>query len=326
MPAGCTISGNSRSLCVSAIWMRRSISRTESRYPASLLRSPRPSVAPKPGELFGDRIEKTAVRPEAAEPRFALGAVAGAEQVFEDRARVGLHRQRRRGVAPGDRGAVGAAVAVLALAHEVVGLERQLERRQLGLLLRLPRRDLIHRDARVERGVPAGRLVGMRAREEGRLGPRVVAVTFVQQRIRVLVGHAAQHEHAIPNRGQRRHDRRELEAALLPSASRRACSCRSGSRRRRAASLAPARRRMPEPSRRAAADAMAAPMPRSTVRRERLFFVITMTSSLNEVTEPTALLRRRRDLLRRLSSERAGSSRFREPGTTSGSRWGPPPA
>ena len=54
----------------------------------------------------------------------------------------------------------------------------------------------------------------MRARQEGRLGPRMIAVAFVQQRIRVLVGHAAQHEHAIPNGGQRRHDRRELEITL----------------------------------------------------------------------------------------------------------------
>ena len=199
--------------------MRRSISRTESRYSASLLRSPGPSARRSAGELLGDRVENAAIPPEAAEPRFALGAVAGAEQAFEDRARVGLHRQRRLGVAPGDRGAVGAAVAVLALAHQVVRLERELERRQLGLLVRTPApRSGPSRCPR--RGGVLPRLVRMRAGQEGRLRARMVAVAFARQRIRFLVGHAAQHEQRSRNGVSGAMNRRELEGGPPPSASR----------------------------------------------------------------------------------------------------------
>ena len=38
----------------------------------------------------------------------------GAEQALEDRARIGLHRQRLIGRLPGERAAIGRAVAVLA--------------------------------------------------------------------------------------------------------------------------------------------------------------------------------------------------------------------
>ena len=54
---------------------------------------------------------------EPRQPRRRIGAVAAAEQPLEHRARVVLHRQRRRRRAPGDRVGVRAAVAGVARAQ-----------------------------------------------------------------------------------------------------------------------------------------------------------------------------------------------------------------
>ena len=71
-----------------------------------------------------------------------------AEQPLEHRARIDLHRQRRRRRAPGDRVGVGAAVSGRARA-DVAGevLRRQFERREGRVLTDLRGHDLIDRDA-----------------------------------------------------------------------------------------------------------------------------------------------------------------------------------
>ena len=166
------------------------------------------------GDLGVHRVEDALVPAQRPRPRGRLGAVDGAEQVLEHRARVGLHRQRRVRVAPGDGGAVGAAVAVLALPHQLVGLQRQLQRSELRVFPQLARRELVHRHAHFQGAVGPRRLHRVGAREVGRLAPRVVAVALVEPLLGLLVGHAAQHQQLVLHRGQRRQDRGHLEPPL----------------------------------------------------------------------------------------------------------------
>ena len=170
-------------------------------------------LAHQVGELLVHRVEDAAVHPQRAQPRLAAGAAHGAEQVLEHRARVGLHRHRRVGVAPGERGAVGAAVAVLALAHQLVGFQRQLERGELRVLAQGVGSELVHRHADLEGRVRAGGLHGVRAGQVRRLAARVVAVALVQPLLGFLVGGAADDQHPVLHGRQRRQDRRELQAA-----------------------------------------------------------------------------------------------------------------
>ena len=61
------------------------------------------------------------------------GRPAVAEEPLEDDARIVLGRKRRRRRAPRERVHVDAAVAVLAVAREMIQVEAQLERRQRGV-------------------------------------------------------------------------------------------------------------------------------------------------------------------------------------------------
>ena len=108
---------------------------------------------------------------------------------------------------PADRVRVGAGEAGVARARRLARLDRQLERRQLRLLARLLREDLIHRDAGVEPGFARRRRhVG----EEARAGFRVRAAGPPRRRHAV---EPAQHEQLLAKRRQRAQRRRELEAA-----------------------------------------------------------------------------------------------------------------
>ena len=100
-------------------------------------------------------------------------------------------RTRRAGCSPSaaacsalrqrDRVRVGAGEAGVARARRLAGLDRQLERRQLRLLARLLREDLIHRDAGVEPGLARRRRdVG----EEARARLRVRAARPSRRRAR----------------------------------------------------------------------------------------------------------------------------------------------
>ena len=116
--------------CSSAVWMRRSTSRTASRYSEIRVRSPGPSASLQPREILVDAIEQAALPLHPIEPLF--GRAAFAEQPLEHDARVVLVRQRRRRRLPRHRVHVRAAVARLALAaeHEVDFRRDQLHRRQ----------------------------------------------------------------------------------------------------------------------------------------------------------------------------------------------------
>ena len=94
-PAGCSTTGSSRALCSSALWMRRSTSRTASRYCDSFVAIARAQTALEPREL-ARRPSRGCCGPlRAARRRAADRCCPVAEQALEDRARVVLHRQRR---------------------------------------------------------------------------------------------------------------------------------------------------------------------------------------------------------------------------------------
>ena len=163
-------------------------------------------VAAQVRHLVGHRVEEAAVLLDAREPGRGVGAAGVAEQPLEDRPRVGLHGQRRRRAAPADGVGVGAGVAAPARAHVVARLERELERRELGVPARLPRHELVHRDARAELRA-LGALGGDAGQEAG--GARLVDV------VGPLVAEPRHHEQAVAEPRQRLENRRDLEAGPL---------------------------------------------------------------------------------------------------------------
>jgi hypothetical protein len=165
--------------------------------------------------LGGHRIEDAPVLAQAREPLLGIGGVAVAEEALEHDARLRLHRHGRRLVAPRDRVEVRAAVALLADADQLV-LHAQLERSERCAAAQLVGDDLIERHARLE--VRALGLLRMHAREERRARTGMVADgPFArEQRVRVAERQSAHDEHAIAERRQRRHDRRQLEAGAFP--------------------------------------------------------------------------------------------------------------
>ena len=91
-----------------------------------------------------------------------------------------FHRQRRGRRPPGDRVPVDAAVAVVAVADEVVLLERHLERQQRRVLADRLRRDLVDGDARLRTSAPSVRF-GMDAAQPDRLAARMLAVAVAER-------------------------------------------------------------------------------------------------------------------------------------------------
>ena len=57
MPIGCSTTGSSREFCSSAIWMRRSTSRTDSRYSVDLRLVLGPMPLLEPRDLLADEVE-----------------------------------------------------------------------------------------------------------------------------------------------------------------------------------------------------------------------------------------------------------------------------
>ena len=86
------------------------------------------------------------------------GRAAVAEHALEDDARVHFHRQRRGRRAPRDRVPVDAAVAVVAVADEIVLLERHLERQQAACRCRSPARRADRRSCALRTSAPSVRL------------------------------------------------------------------------------------------------------------------------------------------------------------------------
>ena len=212
-PLGRSIDGSSTSLCSSAFWMRRSMSRIASRYCVSFAAVGRPEPPLQPLHFLDERIEDAAIVLDAREARRLRRVVAVAEQPLEHRARLVLHRQRRRRVAPRQRVGVGAAVAGLARADQLVRVEAQLERRQLRVLAERLRGDLVHRHAGADVG--AFGLLRVHAGEERRRGAHVIAGALAVGRKRRLVRQAGDDEQPVAERRERLEDRRQLEARAV---------------------------------------------------------------------------------------------------------------
>ena len=132
-PAGRSNAGSSRrsALRRSGCAARRRARSRDTRRAS--LRSPAPNArwqAARPRRSSESRmLPFCCVR---APPRGRIGAAAVAEQPHEDRARIVLHRQRRRSVrAHADGAGVDAAAAEVARRRRSRPIERELERRQL---------------------------------------------------------------------------------------------------------------------------------------------------------------------------------------------------
>ena len=192
------------------------MSRTASAYSSSLARSPGPTTCPSPRSSSFTRSSDAPVAPHPRQPRRRVSAAAGAEQPLEHRARVVLDRQRggRRPPRDGVGIGIGAARTAVAVPDHRVRLDAQLERRQLGFLLQLAGRDLVHRDRIGDVG-PVRHLVG-HAGQEGAGRPGVVAAALDEVG-RFVVEAAADH-HPLPERLERAQGRRQaLQLPLLMS-------------------------------------------------------------------------------------------------------------
>ena len=95
--------------------------------------------------IVADRVQDAPLLSQTGLARKGVRTLGVAEQPFEHRPGIVLHRQRRRGAAPGDRVRVGAAeAAAVARAGEVGTLQSELERRQRRLPPQLPGGQLVH--------------------------------------------------------------------------------------------------------------------------------------------------------------------------------------
>ena len=152
------------------------------------------------GDVLVDPVEQAGL---AVQPLAPLGRRAAlAEEPLEHDPGMRFGRQRRRRRRPGQVVLVDAGVAVVALADHVHQVHRQFERRQLGLLADLLRRDLI--DRRAEVVVRALRPLRLRRAQEGRVrrgvGPGVGVLQF----------QVADHRDLLPEALQRTQGRRQF--------------------------------------------------------------------------------------------------------------------
>ena len=178
--------------------MRRSISGT-------VVRAEPPLQA---RHLRGHRVEDAAVLACQADALRRGPAIA--EKAFEDRTRVVLRGERRRRRPPRQRVHVDAAVAVAAVADQVIQVDAHFERRQRRVLAKHWCRDLIRRDAVVDIG--ALRVLRVHTRQPRARSARVIAVGPVFRRVRRAMREATDDDHLLPEGGQRLENRRQLEA------------------------------------------------------------------------------------------------------------------
>ena len=137
-PAGRSSVGSSEPSRASIRWMRRSTSRTASRYSVTVVRSRRAERRLQLREIGRHRVENALVPLRLRDPLLRCPAIS--KQPLEHDTRIVLGRQRRRVGAPGKRVQIRAAVAVLALSAEEVEIDCQLERGQRGRLSQMKRR------------------------------------------------------------------------------------------------------------------------------------------------------------------------------------------
>ena len=159
--------------------------------------------------LVRHRVENAAIGLRTRQARGRIGALTVAEEPLEDRARIVLHRQRRRRRAPGDRRDVGATEPGVAGAGELGRLQAELERRELRVPAEVGRRNLVDGDPRLEVGA-LGRL-HVDAGQERAADASMAARRLARAPNPRLVVEAAQHQHAITVRRERGQDRAERE-------------------------------------------------------------------------------------------------------------------
>ena len=111
-----------------------------------------------------------------------VGAVARAEHPLEKHARIVFGHQRQRRRQPGERAAIGAAVAQIAGTQEAVFVGGHLQRGELGLALECLGGDLVHGDGVLETAV---RLLHMHARKVGAASAGVVAAAVTERLRRI---------------------------------------------------------------------------------------------------------------------------------------------
>ncbi len=147
-PGGRGPAADCPSTSASAFWMRRSTSRTVSRYWPTLARSAGPSVSSEAGDVVLHEVEQAGPAARARPARSAL-LPPSPKRRLEHEPRMRLGRQRRRRRRPGQIVLVDAGVAVVALADGLQHVHRQFERRQLRLPADLLGGDLVDRRAEV---------------------------------------------------------------------------------------------------------------------------------------------------------------------------------
>ncbi len=211
MPGGRSSAGSpASSPSRSTVSIRRSTSRTASRYSSTCTRSARPELARQAREIGADEVENAAILARLCRALRIRAAVA--EQALEHDSRIVLTRDRSRRRAPRQRVQVDAAVRAVAHAGEHAEVDRKLERRQHGLLAEHLRRQLIGRHAAFDVG--AFGTFAAHAGQPSRIGFRVIARGAV---LGVGLGHslvdAADDGQAIAVWRKRRENRRELRLA-----------------------------------------------------------------------------------------------------------------
>ena len=190
--------------------MRCSTSRMESRYSPSLVRSCPPEATRERRDLARQAIENAAILLDAPAP--FLRGVAAPEEPLEHEARIRLRRQRLRRRLPRQRVHVGARVAVVAGADDVVAVDGDLQRRQLRVAADPLGDELVDRRPRLH--VRAFGLLRVHRAHERRRGPRMLPAGVALVGGRVVV-EPAQDERPAPEALQRPQDGRQVEPGAL---------------------------------------------------------------------------------------------------------------
>ena len=170
--------------------MRRSTSRIAAVYSSSLARSRPPRPARSRASLPGDGVEADAV---PSSPHPARGGRPRRWSPLPPKRRskttrgVVLHRQRRRLAQPVQRVGVDATVAGVARAERLLGVERELQRRELRLLRELARREIWSIETPARMSAPAV-FLGCTPVRNAPAARAWSPAPLARQRVAVLVG------------------------------------------------------------------------------------------------------------------------------------------
>ena len=152
-------------------------------------------TALQPGHVRHRQVEDAPVRLEPC--RALIGCPPLAEQPFEHRPRVALHRHRRRGILPRVGVLIDTAIPVLAAADDVLVIQRQLQRRQRRVGADHGRGHLV--DGCTCLDVGALGLLGSDPTQPSGVDPRVHA-TALTLGLSPFVAQPAHHDDLVPQR------------------------------------------------------------------------------------------------------------------------------